>query len=92
MTLGSPGGAQARVVGQRIIWHDLAGRPVEFVVTQENLGEPDKVVLLFENQDAIELRVAWRIPVIGFLPSPAWYLFVDTTTNELLSTVQLFLT
>jgi len=83
--------AQDLIIGLEIVHRDQSDDPHTFEVTSDSfLGEPEKLILVHELTDAIELRVAWGIPV-GPLGdnNPWWIVYVDTMDGENLDVDQL---
>lgn len=84
--------AQESIIGLGIRWYDFGGHPQVHTVSEEDLSDPPtKVVLPHERNGAIQLRVAWRIPV-EMSGMQAWYVYVDTMDRALLWVEQLFQT
>lgn len=82
--------ARKKVIGRKIIWNE-GGGPIEFTVT-ENLVEVyiEKIIYPLEKEETIELRVAWRIPIIFGTSMIGWHIYIDTTTGEEIAIIQLF--
>jgi hypothetical protein len=82
--------AKDAVIGQSIVWSEMNGESNEFIVTRSAVvNNFEKIVLPLEKENSIELRVAWKIP-IQFGSFIGWHIYLDTTTGEILGTVQEF--
>jgi hypothetical protein len=80
--------AQASILGLEIVYYVGVNRSRTFVVTAESFGgEPYKVIFSHELPGAIELRVAWLVPV-GPAGQTWWYVYVDTMDGELIEVEQ----
>lgn len=80
--------AQERLIGEVIRYSDWTGAKT-YTVTGESFWEEaeiEKVILPIEKEDAIELRVTWKIGVAYNHGNPLWYVYVDTMTGERLET------
>ena len=86
------------VVGLEIEWAGFDGSPNIYTVTDESfclMDDPRIVVVPLESVNGMEMRVAWQIgvgcddPESGFA---AWDVYVDVVTEELVLTVQNFVT
>lgn len=91
----TPNEAKEIVTGDTIIWHDIAGRPVEFIVTGNTIGVPiRKTIFPLETSDSITLHVTWEVPIL-FFPSDSdvfWHMYVDIMTGEVIRIIQEFRT
>jgi len=47
--------------------------------------------LPFERDDALEMRVCWRIPMFYSSRYPDWYVYVDVLSGEIICTWQLLI-
>jgi hypothetical protein len=78
-----------RLIGEKIIWYTTAGHPVEFIITSESIIENyTKLIFPIKKENSIELRISWEVQIrSGIL---GWYLYLDTTTNEILTAIPTF--
>ncbi|MCH7820350.1 MAG: hypothetical protein IIB40_12505 [Candidatus Marinimicrobia bacterium] len=77
--------AEQELVGYEITYGDMTGEPISFRVQKDMIVEgTEKYIVRYFREDRFELRVAWRVK-IGF---PGWWIFVDTTTGEVLMVYQ----
>ncbi|HVP57315.1 MAG TPA: hypothetical protein VMU02_04415 [bacterium] len=80
--------AQDSILGLKITFYPDGG-PDTFVVAGDSFrGVPAREIVVHQLTSAVELRVAWRIPV-GPGESPWWYVYVDTMDGERLGVEQL---
>jgi len=85
--------AQVGILGMDITFEDFGGDPHTFVIGADSFrGEPVERILEHAAGDAIELRVAWRIPVGPAGGEPAWwFVYVDVMDGEMLLIDQLIM-
>ena len=82
-----PKAAQQSIVGMKITWYDIGGRPRDYFVREDSFaGDPYRVVFPYHVENQIELRVPWAIPIGG------WIVYVDSMTGEQIGVRQLFIT
>ena len=85
--------AKQKVVGEKIIWYDISGNPQEFIVTSESIiDEFSKAIYPVEKENAIELRVTWKIPIKFLSNDTGWHIYLDVMTGEIVNTIQEFRT
>lgn len=85
-------GAKQIISGQKIIWYDIMGNPVEFIVSDDKIGNNIiKTIYPIIENDLTELRLTWKIPIL-FDDWVGWHIYVDTMTGEIISTIQEFRT
>jgi hypothetical protein len=83
--------AKTKVIGQILNISGFYPYGSKFTVTEKSIGRiTDKVIFPFEKENSMELRVVWKIPII-FDDSLCWYIYLDTTTGEILGTKQLII-
>jgi len=84
--------AACMVTGKEIEWSGIGGEPHLFTVTGKSVGNDiQKVISPLLLEDAIELRIAWKIPIL-FDSFTGWHIYMDVMTGEILETVQEFRT
>jgi len=78
--------AQESILRLTITYSDWHGDLHTFVIAADSfLADPTKAVLRHQEGDAIELRVAWRVPVGPAGEPHAWWdVYVDTMDGEML--------
>lgn len=82
-------GEQARnsLIGKEITWSDFGGQQRVFVVTEDAVGNASRrVIIPYEKDQKIELRVTWEISISEGL----WYAYIDTSTGEAVRIEQRF--
>ena len=69
-----------------------------FIVTEDALNIDGAIenasvkILLYEQNDSLEMRVCWRVPIFGFGNIyPDWYVFVDIISGEIITYWTLFI-
>lgn len=82
--------AKSGIIGIEIEIRGFYPHNSVFVVTDSSVGEMNKVIFPLEKDNSLELRVAWQIS-IKFAGSTCWYIYLDTTTSEILGTEQLII-
>jgi hypothetical protein len=81
--------AQDSILGLNLVLQlDSSRRDTVTVAADSFRGDPHRVVFPRELANAIELTVAWLIPV-GLTESPWWYVYVDTMTGKIVGVQQL---
>lgn len=97
----SPENARESVIGIEIVWYDFGGSPQIFTVTSGSFTEGiEKAIVPVINDNSIEVRVAWQLGIsmisLGLERSlsnhPWWFIYIDTTTGEIIQIQQLFST
>ena len=84
--------AKGMVVGEKIIWSGFGGEPHEFIVSDNSIGDDiEKTIYPLAGEESIELRVTWKTPII-FDDFVGWYIYLDTTTGEIIKITQQFVT
>lgn len=76
--------AKTLLVGRELHYSDWTGAKT-FKITKDSFpaeGEPGRVILPTRSGANIELRVTWRVPVGS--DSPWWFIYVDSTTGEVI--------
>ena len=76
--------AKALLVGRELHYSDWTGAKT-FKITKDSFpekGEPGMVILPTRSGENMELRVTWRVPVGS--DSPWWFIYVDSTTGEVI--------
>jgi hypothetical protein len=80
--------AKVKLIGQQIQIMGLFPYGSYFTVNDSSIGEISrKVIVPFETENALEIRVAWEVP-IKYYGLIGWYIYVDSTTGEILKTTQ----
>lgn len=84
--------AKKAVLGKQIIWYDISGKPVEFIVSEESISDEMALTLFpLEKDDTIEIRIVWKIPILSGT-MVGWHVYLDAVTGELVDTIQEFRT
>ena len=79
------------LVGVELEYYGFIGDRRTLVITPALLqSDSTKAIVPFEQDDGLELRVAWEIGVL-MGDAVGWYAYVDSTTGELVRTEQLFI-
>ena len=76
--------AKALLVGRELHYSDWTGAKT-FKITKDSFpagSEPGMVILPTRSGENMELRVTWRVPVGS--DSPWWFIYVDSTTGEVM--------
>lgn len=76
--------AKTLLVGRELHYSDWTGAKT-FKITKDSFpagSEPGKVILPTRFGENMELRVTWRVPVGS--DSPWWFIYVDSTTGEVM--------
>jgi hypothetical protein len=82
----NPNDAKGRIIGYKIKIIGALQYNAVYPVDEKSIGEiSKKVIFPYKTDNAIELRVAWQIPI----HDSWWYVYMDTTTGEILGTDQL---
>jgi len=85
--------AKDSLIGYEIIWYDFGGQQQVYVISSNSFcqAQSDTVIVPLEKDEALELRVAWQVPIANAI-SPLWYVYVDVMTGDIIKVVQLFVT
>lgn len=79
--------------GYQLEWAGFGGEPHTFTIESGSITpQPEKVILPVEEEEYIEVRVAWRIGIRLSSHLLGWHILVDTTTGEIIQVWQLFVT
>ena len=67
--------------------------PGTFVISDStiSLEAIEECIYPVRKSNSIELHVAWKVPIVGFMSQPMWYYFVDVVTGETIGVMQLFI-
>jgi len=85
--------AKQKVVGEKLIWGDIAGTPQEFVITDESISDNiSNAIFPLEKENSIELRVIWKIPILFSSDFVGWHIYIDVITGEIVKIIQEFMT
>ncbi|MFC1553317.1 hypothetical protein ACFL7D_01675 [candidate division KSB1 bacterium] len=77
-------------VGRKIRWHSHSGEELFIVDKSDIMDITEKVIYPFKKENSIELHVCWKVP-IWFESMIGWSLYVDTTTGDIISKTQHFI-
>jgi hypothetical protein len=84
---------QKGIIGEGLIWYDIAGKPQEFVVAEESIGEEIvNAIIPIETENSIELRITWKIPIKFSANFIGWHIYIDVMCGEIVKIVQEFVT
>jgi hypothetical protein len=89
--LVSPTKAKEKLVGLKIQMNGFYPTGSYLTVKENLIGEIyKKVIFPYEKENSLELRIAWEIP-IKYQDLIGWYVYLDTTTGEILGTNQIII-
>ncbi len=81
------------LAGYQLEWAGYGGEPHTFTIEDRTISsQREKVILPVEEEEYIEVRVAWRIGIRFSGDWLGWQILVDTTTGEIIQVWQLFVT
>jgi hypothetical protein len=81
------------LVGYQLEWAGYGGEPHTFTIEDGTISsQREKIILPVEEEEYIEVRVAWRIGIRFSGDWLGWQILVDSTTGEIIQVWQLFMT
>jgi len=83
--------AKKRLIGRELKFSTWGG-PQTYVIADSSFlssPAPEKFIVQVKSSQGLEMHVAWRLP-IGWGGSPLWFMYVDSTTGEVVREEILF--
>ncbi|MBN1699004.1 MAG: dockerin type I repeat-containing protein [Spirochaetales bacterium] len=86
----TPQKAMELSVGRVITYYNVAGEPVEYSVTAEDITEVPSVkyIIPYETEESLQYRYCWQVSIAGGM----WDMYIDVVTGEVIDIEQHFQT
>jgi len=80
--------------GRILTFAGFGGEPHQFQITLESMSGHKTVqtIVPYQTAHGVEMRLAWRVPVLMSGGFPDWFIYVDVITGKTIRTRQLFRT